>query len=112
MARMLIDAGADVNKATTDDGTTPLYIASGKGFADVARMLIDAGADVNRTDNDNRSALGAASFEGHADVVRLLISSKADLNIKGKWGTPLKEAIDDKKPEVVKILRAAGAREA
>ena len=59
-----------------------------------------------------RSALGIASSEGHADIVRLLISSKADLNIKGKWGTPLKEAIDDSKPEVAAILRAAGAREA
>ena len=65
---------------------------------------------MNQTNNDNRSALGIAAFHGHADVVRLLISSKADLNIKGEWGTPLKEAIDDKKPEVAAILRAAGAR--
>ena len=67
---------------------------------------------MNQTNNDNRPALGTAASKGHADVVRLLISSKADLNIKGKWGTPLKEAIDDNKPEVAAILRAAGAREA
>ena len=37
--------------------------------------------------------------EGHADLVRLLISSKADLDIRGKWGTPLKEAIGKNKPD-------------
>ena len=65
-----------------------------------------------QTNNNNRSALGTAASNGHADVVWLLISSRADLNVKGPWSIPFKEAIDDNKPEVAAILRAAGAREA
>ena len=63
-----------------------------------------------KANKNNRSALGTAASDGHADIVKRLIQSNANLNIKGKWGTPLKEAIDDKKPEVVKLLRAAGAK--
>ena len=36
----------DVNQARTDDGATPLYMASQEGKADVVRMLVDAGADL------------------------------------------------------------------
>ena len=32
---LLIEAKADVNQATTDDGTTPLYMAAANGHADV-----------------------------------------------------------------------------
>ena len=57
------------------------------------------------------TALGTAASKGHADIVRFLLANGADHSIAGKWGTPLKEAIDDKKPECAAILRAAGAHE-
>ena len=43
---MVLDAGASVNQARTDDGATPLYIASQEGKADVVHILLDAGADL------------------------------------------------------------------
>ena len=43
---MLLDAGADVNKSRTDNGATPLWIASHEGKSDVVRLLLDAGADL------------------------------------------------------------------
>ena len=46
MARLLIEAGADVNLATAD-GRTPLGVACWYGYAEVVRVLLEAGADVD-----------------------------------------------------------------
>ena len=47
VVRLLIDAGADKDKARTD-GATPLYIACQNGHLEVVRLLIDAGADKDK----------------------------------------------------------------
>jgi ankyrin repeat protein len=43
IARMLIDAGADVD-VQNEVGSTPLHWAAGRGDIEIARMLLDAGA--------------------------------------------------------------------
>lgn len=43
-ATLLVDKGADVNRATSD-GTTPLYMAIQKGFTPLVRLLMKMGAD-------------------------------------------------------------------
>ena len=45
IVRMLIEAGADINKLT-NDGRTPLRIAA-MGHPEATKILIDAGADLN-----------------------------------------------------------------
>ena len=50
---MLLGAGADVNRATTDDGSTALWIASQESYPEVVRLLLGAGADVNKATTDN-----------------------------------------------------------
>ena len=49
----------DTNKATTDNGTTPLFIACQKGHGEVVALLIKAGADTHKatTDDGNDSAV-------------------------------------------------------
>jgi ankyrin repeat protein len=47
VARLLIEAGADIDKAK-DNGVTPLYVASQNGHVEVARLLIEAGADIDK----------------------------------------------------------------
>ena len=64
-----------------------------------------------RLDPGDRAALHAAASEGHRGVVRILLNAGADHTIVAKWGTPLKEAIDDQKPEAEAVLREFGARE-
>ena len=41
---MLVAAGAAVDKAETDDGCTPLYMAAQDGFVEVVKVLLAAGA--------------------------------------------------------------------
>ena len=48
VVRVLIDSGADVNKAD-NEGRTPLRFAASNGHEAVARVLIDAGVDVGRS---------------------------------------------------------------
>ena len=46
--KVLIKAGGNVNQATTDDGTSPLYIASEDGNVDLVKVLIKAGGNANQ----------------------------------------------------------------
>ena len=72
--RMLVDAGADVCAAATDNGETPLICASRSGNEIVVQMLLEAGADKNI---DHREMTGwtardVAYVHGHSGVVDLL----------------------------------------
>jgi ankyrin repeat protein len=58
-ARMLVEAGADVN-ATDPAGISPLLSAIINGHYDVADLLLEKGADPNLADTDGRAALFAA----------------------------------------------------
>jgi len=69
--RTLIDANADVNKAT-NEGATPLYIAANKGDGLVVLELIGAGADINKATYDGLTPLYAATRLDHAPIVELL----------------------------------------
>ena len=44
VVRLLLEAGADCNKARTDTGATPLQVAVEKGHVNVVRLLKEAGA--------------------------------------------------------------------
>jgi uncharacterized protein len=51
VARVLVEAGADVNKAC-EHGRTALHMAAAWGHADVARLLLDSGADPSVVDDE------------------------------------------------------------
>jgi ankyrin repeat protein len=57
---VLIEAGADVNKAR-DDGVTPLFMASLDGNETVVQALIVAGADVNKAADGGTTPLHIAA---------------------------------------------------
>ena len=69
--KLLIEAGADVNKAA-NRGRTPLYTAVHDGLIEVAKVLIEAGADVNKATKYGSTPLKAASEEYHTEIVELL----------------------------------------
>ena len=70
------------NVEATDDGGTPLLMASQEGNVDLVKVLIAAGGNVNQADTSNGSTpLRIASQNGHIQVVELLLStSNIDIN--------------------------------
>ena len=46
--KVLIRAGGNVNQARTDDGASPLYVASENGNVETVKVLIKAGGNVNQ----------------------------------------------------------------
>ncbi|KAL5457474.1 hypothetical protein EMCRGX_G034740 [Ephydatia muelleri] len=73
--------------SNSDDGRSPLHIASGNGHLDIVNALIEAGANVNLADKDGMSPLHLASNEGHLDTVKVLIEAGANVNQANKVTT-------------------------
>tara|TARA_R110002050_G_scaffold118733_4_gene236272 strand:+ start:263 stop:514 length:252 start_codon:yes stop_codon:yes gene_type:complete len=66
---------------------------------------------VNDADYDKRTALHLAASEGKLDTVKYLISMGANVNAVDRFGnTPLQDAIDSRRSELVEHLRMAGAK--
>ena len=45
---LLVEAGANKDQGTTDDGATPLYIAAQNGHLEVVRLLVGSGANTDQ----------------------------------------------------------------
>ena len=92
IARMLIDAGADVNIQDESDvnikidGWTALLLCAYYNRPEIARMLIDAGADLNIEDEDGWTALHFCARYNHPDILRMLIDAGADKTIPNNYG--------------------------
>ena len=89
--KLLLEHGADP-KLDTDDGTTPLMVASGIGWVEgvtyewsqaanveTVKMLLDLGIDVNARNSEGRTALMGAAHKGRNEIVQLLVDRGADL---------------------------------
>jgi len=126
-ARLLIQAGANVND-TAADGNAALVLATFAGYPAVARMLIDAGADPNAA-GAGYTALHAAALRGDLATVTALLAKGASpdaLLTKGspvrrfgsQWAlptpftgaTPLFVAASYLEVEIMRALLAAGAK--
>ena len=113
IVRQLIRHGVSVNKTYDigDDRYNGLLLACLYGNANSAAALISCGGDVNATSRDGVTPLMAAAGSGKGQCVRLLIDRGADVNYKTSDGeTALADAVQQKRADVVAILRAAGAR--
>jgi len=127
-ARLLIEAGADVNAQSryvaaangrgfegrtpiasrTDSKPeefasgwlTPLMFAAREGDVDLAKTLVDAGAEVNASAGDGKTSLALAIFNGNYDVASFLVDHNADVNKADvQRFTPLFWAVDRRNME-------------
>jgi ankyrin repeat protein len=129
---LLLEHGAKVN-AWDANGLTPLmYAANNRGYNTVATLL-DKGADINAQDKSGQTPLMVAIRQGghdpimlfgedlekkrkeeqarYLDLIRLLLDHKPALGLKDASGTTaLQLARNLHQPEVVKLLRSAGAK--
>lgn len=129
IARMLIEAGADID-ASTNDGSTPLMAASGfEPALEMIELLLESGADVNARRSDGKTVLCAFCQlqqqrseesrsteemeeyrEKQISTLNLLISAGADVNATDYTGrTPLIEVAGVGDLEMASILLQSGA---
>ena len=108
-AKLLIEAGADVNHANLP-GDTALHIASQKGFARCVELLLAAGADASCEGASGNTPLMLACHHNRPAVAALLLGAKAspEQACRGR-ATPLYCCAFAGHFECARILLDAGA---
>ncbi|MFB3895812.1 MAG: ankyrin repeat domain-containing protein [bacterium] len=102
------------NKANPDVqdqyGRTALYRAIVFGYTDIIQRLIEKNANVNLRTTAGETPLIVAVKNNDLDTVRTLIYKDADVNVKYGNTTALSIAKSNNATEIVKLLKAAGAK--
>ena len=107
--RLLIDAGADVNK-TQLDGNGPLHFAAWSGNRFIGSGLIAAHAQVDIQNGNGETPLILAAREGDNEFVSLLVEHGANVNLADNLQhTALYYAGEHGYNEITEILLTAGA---
>ncbi len=113
LAKILLDAGADVGAGTRIGNYTPLHVAAQEGAAYVVALLLEAGADPELPIEVGGRArpLHFAAASGTEAAVAALLAVGADVNAtEDAWGqTPLIFAASKGRTEAVRALLDAGA---
>lgn len=114
IVKMLIEAGADINKADQYGYTALKYAIGFKTNELILKYLIEAGADINKINpHTNTTALMDAIFWMNVPQVELLIKAGVNVNMKDIFGrTPLRYASlwnNRYKEEIISLLKKAGA---
>ncbi|OLQ10590.1 Sodium-driven chloride bicarbonate exchanger [Symbiodinium microadriaticum] len=109
VARLLVEANADKDKATLD-GTTPLFIAAQEGQLEVVRLLLEGKADMDKATRRGTAPLFIAAQKGQLEVARLLLEAKADRDKASLDGTTaLFIAAQEGQLELLRLLLEANA---
>ena len=113
LARILLDAGADVAAGTRIGHYTPLHLAAQAGAGEVVEMLLGAKADPSAPTEGAGAAtpLHFAAASGSVRAVEVLVAAGANVNAAEEaWGqTPLIFAASKGRTEAVRALLVAGA---
>lgn len=110
IAKILIDAGANVN-AQDDDGDTPLMKACLIRNKELFKLLIDSKANVNIQNNNGNTAVIASCMKNDIEMIKLIIKAGCNLELKNKYeNTVLMFAGLYNRTEIVKLLVEANAK--
>ena len=118
IVRLLLDCGADVNRAnsgpgyTNGLGWTPLLLAIRYENTEIVHQLLDRGADVDRADNLGFTPLLLACQKGDVDLARILLDRDADVNkasSNNARDTPLLLATMRGHSDIARLLLQHGA---
>ena len=109
MASLLLDAGADPDKALLD-GNTPLHYAASSGNRFIGDALLKAKAGVDVRNSNGETPLIVASRGGHNEFVALLAENHANVNMAdNSQHTALYYAGERGYNEIVETLLEHGA---
>ncbi len=113
LVKLLVEAGADVNRKQKETGKTALMYSSANGHVEILRYLLSRpGILINAKDKEGKTALVHAVFFARKDAVSLLLENKANPNSRtNSEESALTFAIKGGRPEIVSMLRQAGARD-
>ncbi|GAB5440611.1 MAG: hypothetical protein Fues2KO_09600 [Fuerstiella sp.] len=78
IARVLLEAGADVDARGSDHAVTPLCLAAVRDDIELANLLLDAGADIN-VNCANTTPLASATTSGKVRMMQFLLEHGASL---------------------------------
>ncbi len=111
MARVLIQAGANVNAANRLKAVTPLLIASNAGNAAMIELLLKSGADASLANTTGTTPLMLAAASGKVDAVKTLLDHGANVNAResSRRQTALMFAAALNRDAVVRLLASRGA---
>ena len=85
IARLLLEAGADIN-AKNEKDDTPIHAAAHAGRAVLVQFLVNAGVNPDCRGHVGTTALHYASAKGSVETVRFLLEAGADVNAKNLIG--------------------------
>ena len=102
-SRQLIEAAADVNKASSM-GSTPLMAACEHGQTQVVSLLIQMRADLNQADQKGRSPLLVACFCNELEAAKLLLAAGARKDRCNAREGPLHTVVLLKHTDAVRLL--------
>lgn len=111
MARLLIQAGANVKVRTRLGGMTPLHLAATNGSAAIIDLLLKAGADPNVANGNGTTALMLAAASGKVDAIKFLLDGGADSNARDitNGQTPVMFAGALNRGAAIRLLAERGA---
>ncbi|KAL6407535.1 ankyrin repeat and SAM domain-containing protein [Ilyonectria robusta] len=109
-ARVLLEAGSDVNHVLNVDGKrrTLLHLAAQDGILEMMQLLLDWKANPNILDEMGGSPAQWAARDNHAEAVRILLAGGLDPNFDK--GYSLRIALSLGHLEVAKLLLQHGAK--
>jgi ankyrin repeat protein len=105
IARLLIQAGADVNAQSYEGYSVLMCHIDTADDLEICLLLIENGAQVNHTNNYGNTHLHQAARMGKKELVELLLVNGADINIANDYGErPLDLAIRQGHQKIVDLL--------
>lgn len=123
VVRALAQGGVDIDRPTTENGTTPLqwamldhttplHAAAYQGHTQVVLLLLEMRAESYKTTDLGVTPLQWATSKGHTETVHLLIKATVDTNRCSRQGgaTVLHSAAEEGNVDMVRLLVMGGGQ--
>jgi len=98
-------------QAKTEEGKSPLHMATGWGQVEIVEYLLSVGADITARNNNGGTPIHVAGSRNQPECAKILVANGADVNEIRTLGkmTPLLIAVMKSNYEVAEVLLQLGA---